>query len=108
MGDRGQILIRDTGVYLYTHCGRHKLIQDVKTALSNKQDRWKDPGTMTSIIASQMDCDSITNHFVYNYLLIVIDFKYDKVEIVEYPDSRQQKIIKIDSLNEFLDYKEEE
>jgi hypothetical protein len=52
MGDRGQVFIKDTGVYLYTHWGASDLINRVKEALAKKR-RWGDAEYLARII---FDC----------------------------------------------------
>jgi hypothetical protein len=53
MGDRGQVLIKDTGVYLYTHWAGYRLKEDVKRALKRKQ-RWNDDEYLARIIFDEM------------------------------------------------------
>jgi hypothetical protein len=53
MGDRGQVHIKDEGVYLYTHWGATELIDKVKSALS-KRVRWDDAEYLARIIFSEM------------------------------------------------------
>jgi hypothetical protein len=53
MGDRGQVFIKDTGVYLYTHWGASELCDVVQDAMKRKQ-RWNDPEYLTRIIFSEM------------------------------------------------------
>ena len=52
MGDRGQVLIDDTGVYLYTHWGASDLEAAVREAIGKKQ-RWDQPEYLARII---FDC----------------------------------------------------
>ena len=54
MGDRGQILIKDSGVYLYTHWCGYELQGVLKTALERGEERWDDPEYLTRIIFCQM------------------------------------------------------
>jgi len=49
MGDRGQVHIIDTGVYLYTHYGGTNLPEIVRRALA-RRERWDDPEYLTRII----------------------------------------------------------
>ena len=51
MGDRGQVKIN--GVYLYTHWGGSRLIDDVKDAL-RKRWRWSDEEYLARIIFDVM------------------------------------------------------
>ena len=53
MGDRGQVLIKDEGVYLYTHWGATDLVEDVKRAMA-KRWRWDDPIYLARIIFEEM------------------------------------------------------
>ena len=53
MGDRGQVLIEDTGVYLYTHWGASNLIDVVKKAIA-KRWRWDDSEYLARIIFCEM------------------------------------------------------
>jgi hypothetical protein len=56
MGDRAQVLIEDTGVYLYTHWGGSNLLETVKEAIGSKEGRgrWSDGEYLTRIIFSRM------------------------------------------------------
>jgi len=53
MGDRGQVLIEDSGVYLYTHWGASNLGSLVKSAISEGK-RWNDPEYLARIIFDYM------------------------------------------------------
>ena len=53
MGDRGQVHIKDSGVWLYTHWGASNLTKDVKQALS-KRWRWSDYEYLSRIIFDEM------------------------------------------------------
>lgn len=53
MGDRGQVFIEDTGVYLYTHWQASELVENVKIALKKKW-RWDDPEYLARIIFDTM------------------------------------------------------
>lgn len=53
MGDRAQVLMENSGVYLYTHWGGSGLLENVKTAIARKQ-RWTDEDYLTRIIFEQM------------------------------------------------------
>lgn len=46
-------MIKDTGVYLYTHWGATELYEDVKNAIRKKW-RWDDPEYLTRIIFDEM------------------------------------------------------
>ena len=51
MGDRGQVKVGE--IYLYTHWGAYKLIDDVYSALK-KHWRWNDPCYLARIIFDEM------------------------------------------------------
>ena len=53
MGDRGQVHIVDTGVWLYTHWGATELPDTVRSALAKKW-RWDDPEYLARIIFCKM------------------------------------------------------
>ena len=53
MGDRGQVHIKDEGVWLYTHWGATDLDETVKRAIS-KRWRWNDPEYLARIIFDEM------------------------------------------------------
>ena len=53
MGDRGQVHIKDEGVWLYTHWEATELLDNVKRALS-KRWRWNDPEYLARIIFDEM------------------------------------------------------
>ena len=53
MGDRGQVLIKDEGVYLYTHWGATVLVDVVKKAIAKKW-RWDDAEYLARIIFDEM------------------------------------------------------
>lgn len=53
MGDRGQVLIKDKKVYLYTHWEGGNLKKTVRTALARKE-RWDDPEYLARIIFCEM------------------------------------------------------
>lgn len=53
MGRRAQVLVSDTGVYLYTHWDAEQIERDVKTALAKKW-RWDDPEYLARIIFCEM------------------------------------------------------
>lgn len=53
MGARAQVLIKDEGVYLYTHCGAGEIEEDVKRALAKKW-RWDVPEYLARIIFEEM------------------------------------------------------
>lgn len=53
MGDRAQVHIEDTGVYLYTHWGATNLPTTVANALG-RDARWNDPEYLARIIFDEM------------------------------------------------------
>lgn len=53
IGDRGQVFIKDVGVYLYTHWGASELINTVKEAMK-RGVRWTDPEYLARIIFYEM------------------------------------------------------
>ena len=56
MGDRGQVLIEDLGVYLYTHWSASDLVETTRRALAKKW-RWDDPEYLARIIFDEMKGD---------------------------------------------------
>lgn len=57
MGDRAQVFIKDTGVYLYTHWSACELPSDVQKAIE-KRWRWDDPEYLARIIFDEMTRDT--------------------------------------------------
>jgi hypothetical protein len=53
MGDRGQVYVKDSGVYLYTHWSATELVDVVKRAIA-KRWRWNDDEYLTRIIFEEM------------------------------------------------------
>ena len=53
MGDRGQVYIKDTKVYLYTHWDASNLAENVEKAVA-KGWRWNDPDYLARIIFDVM------------------------------------------------------
>ncbi len=53
MGDRGQVFIKEEGVYLYTHWGARGLVLTVRKALS-KNWRWDNQEYLARIIFDEM------------------------------------------------------
>jgi len=53
MGDRGQVHIEDTDVWLYTHWGARDLPNTVADAIG-RNERWHDPEYLTRIIFDEM------------------------------------------------------
>lgn len=64
MGDRGQVLIEDTGIYLYTHWGATGLPEVVRQAIARYQ-RWSDVEYLTRIIFSEMIQDDVLGETGY-------------------------------------------
>ena len=62
MGDRAQVLMKDEGVYLYTHWGAHRLPEDVALALNSQagRGRWHDPEYLARIVFDCMKQDDTT------------------------------------------------
>ena len=58
MGDRGQVKIVDTGIYLYTHWDAAELPWIVQKALARKK-RWRDPCYLARIIFCEMIKDDL-------------------------------------------------
>ena len=91
MGDRGQVHIKNTGVFLYTHWGATELIQQVHTALSKKW-RWDDDEYLTRIIFDVMignEQGSETGYGIGNeqhgdvWRLVEIDCSKQTVKIID-------------------------
>lgn len=61
MGNRGQILLADTGVTLYTHWQAHALDDVLADALDRGRDRWSDPEYLARIIFQEMVGDDESN-----------------------------------------------
>ena len=53
MGARTQVLIKDTGVYLYSHWGSGSIMLAVVRAIANEW-RWDDPEYLARIIFDEM------------------------------------------------------
>ena len=53
MGDRAQVHIADTGVWLYAHWNAYNLIETVQRALA-KRWRWTDPEYLARIVFCEM------------------------------------------------------
>ena len=64
MGERGQILIKDTGVYLYTHWTGYRLKNILQESLSKKW-RWNDEDYLTRIIFDVMKDGDTTGETGY-------------------------------------------
>lgn len=53
MGDRGQVFVKDVGVYLYTHWGATGLVEVVREAIARRL-RWDDPEYLARIVFCEM------------------------------------------------------
>ena len=90
MGDRGQILMKETGVYLYSHWGGSVLKKIVKASLKRNQ-RWNDVEYLTRIIFCEMIKDYVTSetgfgignseHGDNEHDLIIVDTETQTVQI---------------------------
>lgn len=107
MGDRGQVKIVDTGVYLYTHSGATELVSRVQEALA-KRLRWDDEEYLTRIIFDTMKNGQV-GELGYGigtilhsdvWLLVVVNCQTKMVEVVRHGET----IWKL-SFEEFLSYK---
>ena len=58
MGDRGQVHIKDLGVWLYTHWKATELPDTIRRALARKE-RWDNPEYLARIIFCEMIRDDI-------------------------------------------------
>jgi len=82
MGERGQIFIKDTGVYLYTHWGGYELKETLQKALA-KNWRWGDEEYLARVIFSVMIEDEVNEETGYgigtqihgdlNHPLLIVD-----------------------------------
>jgi hypothetical protein len=71
MGDRGNILLKNDNIYLYTHWDGANLKQRVKDALIRGQGRWNDPTYLNRIIFCELIQDNIldtTGYGMSNHL----------------------------------------
>jgi len=109
MGDRGQVLIKDTGVYLYSHWGATELVKDVQTALK-KRWRWDDEEYLARIIFDVMVGESQGEETSFGigtekhgdiWILITVDCGNQTVKVEDY-----KKVVFKGSFEEFLKYKE--
>ena len=91
MGDRGQVHIVDTGVWLYTHWGASELPDTVRSALAKKW-RWDDPEYLARIIFCKMLKGEEGEETGYGIgtnqhgdvdRVVRIDCEHDEVAIVE-------------------------
>lgn len=71
MGNRGNIFIKDTGIYLYAHWEGSGLPDILKAALIRGETRWNDPAYLTRIIFSEMvkeDVLGTTGYGIANFI----------------------------------------
>jgi len=93
MGNRAQVRIVDTGVYLYTHWDGKRIKEIVKSAMQRKE-RWDDPGYLARIIFSEMiknDVEGNTGygigteeHFDLDYGVIIINCQQQLINCLEF------------------------
>lgn len=114
MGERGQILIRDSGVYLYTHWGGDVLKQILQEALK-KRWRWNDEEYLTRIIFDVMVGEGQGEetglgigtkiHGDLGYPLLIVDVENKKVEEkhFDYVKEEVTKTIKEWTFEEFIE-----
>ena len=88
MGDRAQVYMKDTGVYLYTHWSGYGLPEDVRVALL-KRWRWDDPSYLARIIFSVMIKDEIDEETGYG----IDEMQHDDVYRVVEVDCKEQLIV---------------
>lgn len=91
MGDRGQIKIKDSGVYLYAHWRGMELPFVLQAALA-KRWRWDDAEYLTRIIFDAMVADEqgtetsfgigTSKHADIEHPLLVVDCAEQKVHVV--------------------------
>lgn len=102
MGDRAQVLIKDTGVYLYTHWNAHKLQETVKKALA-KMWRWDDPTYLTRIIF----CEMVKGYEMEELGFGIGTKMQGDIRLLITVDSNQRTVIAEDgkkyTFNEFID-----
>lgn len=113
MGCRGQILIEDTGVFLYTHWGANRMVDDLKKALSLHK-RWDDDEYLARIIFCQLVKDDIDGTISYGIgtsqhgdieKLISINCQEETIEV---NDLYMGTITKFSSFEDFISFKETE
>ncbi len=93
MGARAQVLIKDEGVYLYTHWGSGELLDDLKRALASQagRNRWGDPEYLARIILNVMQGYEhgaefgfgigTTKHGDLDYTPIIVDCAHQTVTV---------------------------
>jgi hypothetical protein len=92
MREKGQVLIKDVGVYLYTHRNADVLILRVQEAMA-KEWRWDDPEYLARIIFDCMKGDDTESETDYGigterhediWTLITVDCKSQIITVEEY------------------------
>lgn len=113
MGSRAQILIEDTGVFLYTHWGAKTLVDDFKQWINHARPRWTDDEYFTRIIFSQMikdDVDGETGYGIGNRehgdIELLISINVEK-QVITIADIYEDHITKYLSFDDFIEGKEE-
>ena len=92
MGERGQILMKKSGVYLYTHWNGYSLKESLQRALKKKW-RWDDEEYLTRIIFCEMVKDELMEetgfgigtleHVDLNHQLLIVDVKKQIIRVDE-------------------------
>lgn len=88
MGDRGQVLVKPSGIYLYTHWGATDLHKDVKSAIQRSHDRWDDEEYLTRVIFCEMIRNDLMGTSGYG---IGTSYHGDAYRVVEV-DTAKQKV----------------
>jgi hypothetical protein len=97
MGDRGQVLMKNSGVFLYTHWGACDLIAGVQRAIAKKL-RWDDEEYLTRIIFDEMIGEEQGKETGFGigtikhddiWLLIVVDCDKKEVTINNLPEEKE-------------------
>ena len=110
MGDRGQVLIEDVGVYLYTHWDASELTKIVQKALAKKW-RWDDPEYLARIIFCEMvkgDEEGETGYGIGNNLhgdvwrLIKVNCENQTVQVLHVPFKGEPRIEFGGSFEDFI------
>jgi len=110
MGDKGQVLIKDEGVYLFTHWRASWLEDVVRKALERGKPRWNDPEYLARIIfcemvkGQEMELTGYgigTKRYSNVWRIIEIDCKNQKVTKIDFG-----KVQFVKSFEEFVRRKE--
>jgi hypothetical protein len=92
MGDRAQVKIQDTGVYLYTHWAGYNLPSVVQSALK-REVRWDDPEYLARVVFEEMIKPSLGSEGGFGidtqqhgdiYRLVIIDCADQTVVIKDF------------------------